>query len=193
MAQIALNAQHIVPDSIQEEARIALSHYPDLADTPITFKFKKDIKKSTMLAQPIFWSLFKSRGKREYVVLISEKIKISGKEFLTKDVPKNIMIGWLGHELGHIMDYQDRSSLNLIWFGTKYTFSGSYLKEAERAADTHAVFHGMGSYIVETKNFILDNAEIQEKYKARIRKFYLSPEEIMAMVEKRETSSESLE
>ncbi len=190
MTQIALNAQHIVHDSIQEEARIALSHYPELADTPITFKFKKEIKKSTMQAQPIFWSLFKSRKKREYVVLISEKIKISGKEYLTKDVPKNIMIGWLGHELGHIMDYQDRSSLNLIWFGAKYTFSGSYLKEAERAADTYAVSHGMGSYIVETKNFILDNAKIQEKYKARIRKFYLSPEEIMAMVEERETSSE---
>ena len=193
MTQIALNAQHIVPDSIQEEVRIALSHYPKLENTPITFKFKKQIKKSTMQAQPIFWSLFKSRKKREYVVLISEKIKISGKEYLTKDVPKNIMIGWLGHELGHIMDYQNRSSLNLIWFGAKYTFSGSYLKEAERAADTYAVSHGMGSYIVETKNFILDNAKIQEKYKARIRKFYLSPEEIMVMVEKRETSSESLE
>ncbi len=193
MAQITLTAQHSVPDSIQEEARIALSHYPELAETPITFKFKKKIKKSTMQAQPLFGSLFRTRKKREYVVLISEKIKISGKEYLTKDVPKNIMIGWLGHELGHIMDYQNRSSLNLIWFGAKYTFSGSYLKEAERAADTYAVSHGMGSYIVETKNFILDNAEIQEKYKARIRKFYLSPEEIMVMVEKRETSTESLE
>jgi len=190
MAQIALNAQHIVPDSIQEEARIAISHYPKLEETPITFKFKKNIKKSTMQAQPTFWSLFKSRKKRKYVVLISEKIKISGKEYLTKNVPKDIMIGWLGHELGHIMDYQNRSSLNLVWFGIKYTFSGTYLKEAERAADTYAVSNGMAPYIVETKNFILDNAEIHEKYKARIRKFYLSPEEIMAMVEEREASSE---
>ncbi|HDZ13290.1 hypothetical protein LCGC14_0719290 [marine sediment metagenome] len=190
MTQIALTAQHIVPSSIQEEAQIALSHYPNLADTPITFKFKKKIKKSTMQAQPIFSSLFRSRKKREYIVLISEKIKISGKEYFTKDVPKNIMVGWLGHELGHIMDYQDRSSLNLAWFGIKYTLSGSYLKEAERAADTYAVSSGMGPYIVETKNFILGNAEIQEKYKARIRKFYLSPEEIMAMVEQQEASSE---
>jgi len=63
MTQIALNAQHTVPESIQEEARIALSHYPKLADTPITFKFKKEIKKSTMQAQPIFWSLFNTRKK----------------------------------------------------------------------------------------------------------------------------------
>ncbi|MDT7827799.1 hypothetical protein RQM65_03855 [Pricia sp. S334] len=193
MAQIALNAQHIVPESIEEEARIALSHYPELAKTPITFKFKKNIKKSTMQAQPLFGSLFTTRKKRKYVVLISEKIKISGKEYLTRDVPKNIMVGWLGHELGHIMDYQNRSSLNLVWFGFKYTFSGSYLKEAERAADTYAVSHGMASYIVDTKNFILDNAEIQEKYKARIRKFYLSPEEIMVMVEEHDAPSASPE
>ena len=193
MAQIALNAQHVVPESIEEEARIALSHYPALENTPITFKFKKNIKKSTMQAQPVFSSLFKTRKKRKYVVRISEKIKISGKEFLTKDVPKDIMIGWLGHELGHIMDYHDRSSLNLFWFGARYLFSGSYLKEAERAADTYAVSHGMAPYILKTKGFILNNAEIQEKYKARIRKFYLSPEEIMAMVEEKETTAESSE
>ncbi len=193
MAQIALNAQHVVPDSIKEEARIALSYYPRLKDTPITFKFKKNIKKSTMQAQPVFWSFFKSRKKRKYVVLISEKIKISGREFLTKDVPKDIMIGWLGHELGHIMDYHERSSLNLAWFGIKYTFSGSYLKEAERAADTYAVSHGMAPFILETKSFILDNAKIQEKYKERIKKFYLSPEEIMAMVHEKGASSKSSE
>lgn len=188
MAQITLNGQHVIPESIQEEARTALSHYPILEETPITFKFKKHIQKSTMQAQPVFWSLFKSRKKRKYVVLISEKIKISGKEFLTKDVPKDILIGWLGHELGHILDYHDRSSLNLFWFGMKYTLSRSYLKEAERAADTYAVSHGMAPYILETKSFILDHAKIQEKYKKRIRKFYLSPEEIMALVEKTETS-----
>lgn len=189
MAQIALTAQHTVPESIREEAGIALSHYPNLEQTSITFKFKRNIKKSTMQAQPIILSLFRSRKKRKYVVLISEKIKISGREFLTKDVPRDIMIGWLGHELGHIMDYHDRSSLNLVWFGIKYTFSGSYLKEAERVADTYAVSHGLAPYILETKSFILDNAEIQEKYKARIRKFYLSPEEIMAMVEEKDMSS----
>ena len=39
-------AQHIIPDVIESEARIALSHYPELANTPIEFKFKKHIKKT---------------------------------------------------------------------------------------------------------------------------------------------------
>jgi len=179
------NAQKVIPDSISDEAVIALSYYPKLEDTPITFKFKKRIKKSTMLAQPDFWSLFKSKGKRKYKILISEKIVISGKEYLTKDIPKEVMIGWLGHELGHVMDYQHRSSLNLIWFGIKYTFSDNYIKEAERAADTHAVNQGMEDYILATKDFILNNADIDDRYKARIIKYYLSPEEIMVLVNER--------
>lgn len=86
-------SQHTIPDSIADEATIALSHYPQLKNTSITFKFKRKIKKSTMLAQPDFWSLFKSRKKRKYKILISEKIVISGKEFRTKDIPKDVMIG----------------------------------------------------------------------------------------------------
>ena len=188
MAFVQLNAQHTVPDVIKNEARIALSHYPELEQTPITFKIVKKIKQSTMQAQPKFNNLFKGRKKRAYVILISEKIKISDTVFFTKDVPSDIMIGWLGHELGHVMDYRNRSTLNLIWFGLKYSFSGSYIKEAERAADTFAVAHGMHDYILKTKHFILDHAEIEEKYKERIRRYYLSPEEIMAIVKERETT-----
>ncbi|CAM4256133.1 hypothetical protein ZORO111903_10055 [Zobellia roscoffensis] len=191
MVFVQLNAQHIAPESIRNEVEAALAFYPELKDTPITFKIIKNISQSTMRAQPKFNSLLKSKKKRSYVILISEKIKISGKEFLTKDVPKDIMVGWLGHELGHVMDYRDRSNLNLIWFGIKYTFSGSYIKEAERAADTYAVAHGMHNYILQTKRFILDHAEIDEKYKERIRRYYLSPEEIMTIVEELETAEKS--
>lgn len=172
------------PKTISEEVRIALSYYPDLKDIPIEFKFKEHIKKSTMQAQPKFSSFFKSRKKRSYVVLISKHIKISNKEFRTKDIPRAVMIGWLGHELGHIVDYQSRDNLNLVGFGLQYLFSVDYIKHAERTADSVAVDRGMGEYIIATKRFILDHAEISETYKSRMRKFYLSPEEIMQMVDK---------
>ncbi len=186
MIQIPLNSQHNAPEAIKKEAGTALSFYPQLADVPITFKFKKKIRKSTMLAQPDFWSLFGSKGKRKYKILISEKIHISDKEFTTEEIPKDILIGWLGHELGHIMDYRNRSSLNLFWFAIKYTFSGRYLMIAERAADSYAVDQGMENYILKTKDFILNNADISENYKKKIGKYYLSPKEIMMLVEERE-------
>ena len=117
--------------------------------------------------------------------MISETFKISDKQFTTKDIPSNILIGWIGHELGHIMDYQNRDKINLISFGVNYLFSDSFIVEAERTADTYAVAQGMENYILATKNFILNHSDIAVSYKNRIKKYYLSPEEIMAMVEDR--------
>ncbi|EAQ50733.1 MULTISPECIES: hypothetical protein [Leeuwenhoekiella] len=173
-----------IPERISHEIKIALSYYPELAETPIAFRFKKDIKKSTMQAQPAFKSLLKPRKKRSYVIFISKKIKIESESFKITDIPSDVLIGWIGHELGHIMDYRDRSSLDLIWFGIKYLYFPKFIREAERAADTFAVSHGMGKYILVTKDFILNHAHISAKYKARIKKLYLSPEEIMILINK---------
>ncbi|RFC54436.1 hypothetical protein [Brumimicrobium aurantiacum] len=190
MSDLTYPSQIKIPKIIKREAEFALSHYPELEDVRIEIKFKKNIKKSTMQARPKFGSFFKTRRKREYVILISEKFKISDKEFATVDVPTDVMIGWIGHELGHIMDYQNRSKLNLVWFGLKYLFSPTHIVEAERAADTFAVNHGMEEYILKTKNFILNHADISSKYKLRIQKFYLSPEEIMEIVNHRDGGRE---
>lgn len=184
-----MSRYHIIPASIKSEVNLALKYFPQLDKTKIIFKFKKNIKKSTMQAQPTFESFFKSRKNRSYQILISEKFKISDKEFSTRDIPSDIFIGWIGHELGHIMDYQNRGKLNLIWFGIKYLLLDSHIVEAERAADSFAVAHKMEDYILKTKDFILNNAKIPELYKNRIKRYYLSPEEIMVLVEDRNKSN----
>ncbi|WP_289045622.1 hypothetical protein [uncultured Olleya sp.] len=178
--------QCTIPESIKTEIEIALSYYPDLKDTTINFEFKKNIKKSTMQAQPSFGSFFKKKGNRSYNIFISETVKISGETFYTKDMPKDVIIGWIGHELGHIMDYKNRSNSNLIWFGIKYLLSDNHIAEAERAADTYAVKSGMEKYILITKEFILSQANIDASYIARIKKYYLSPEEIMELIHQRD-------
>lgn len=183
------NPKHTIPNSIKDNVETALSYYPQLASTSIEFKFKKNIKKSTMQAQPKFISFFRSRKYRSYVILISETFKIADKKFSTKDIPDEIFIGWIGHELGHITDYQTRSNLNLITFGLNYLFSESSIVEAERSADSFAVAHGMESYILKTKNFILNHADITQSYKDRIKKYYLSPEEIMELVKTRNNNT----
>lgn len=179
-------SQKDYPGIIADEVRVALSFYPELKKVPIQFKFKKEIKKSTMQAQPVFKSLFGQKKNRRYVILISERFKIADTSYLTKDLPKEIMIGWLGHELGHVMDYKNRSNWNLIWFGLKYIFSRRSIQEAERAADRYAVQGGMEKYILKTKDFILNQAGISERYRERIKSLYLSPEEIMELVEERD-------
>ncbi|MGY5850181.1 hypothetical protein [Salegentibacter sp. F14] len=176
----------IVPDNIWREAYIALAHYPELKNTPIEFKFKKNIQKSFMQAQPRITGIFKNKKKRSYFVMISEKIVIENEVFDVTSVPSDVLIGWLGHELGHIMDYRERSGLNMLWFGLKYFTSKTYIQEAERVADTYAVNHGMGKYIIATKNFILNHAHLSDVYKTRIKNLYLSQEEIMMLIDELE-------
>ncbi len=173
----------IVPDTIWREVYIALSHYPELKDTPIDFRFKKNIKKSFMQAQPKVNSLFKNRKNRSYIVFINQKFTIEDEVFDITTVPSEVLIGWIGHELGHIMDYRDRSSADLIWFGVKYLTSKNYIREAEKAADTYAVNHGLGEEIIATKNFIINHSKLSDSYKDRIQELYLSPEEIMVLID----------
>ena len=172
------------PKIIEKEVLKALSFYPELENVPIEFKFKTKIKKSTMQAQPRFSKLFSKREKREYIIFIKEKFTLGDIKEPIENLPEDVMIGWLGHELGHVMDYEMMSNKELIKFGIKYLLSKKAIIEAERTADRFAVQHGMRNYIIKTKDFILNHADIPEKYKSRITKFYLSTEEIMEIAEK---------
>ncbi|GAA4271955.1 hypothetical protein U6A24_10625 [Aquimarina gracilis] len=177
----------IIPEIIINEVGTALSYYPELANTNIEFKMKPSLNKSFMKAQPKLSSFFKSKGKREYIILISQTFDIDGIRLPLSDIPKDILIGWLGHELGHIMDYKNRSNFNLIGFGIRYFFSQNYIREAERLADTYAITHGMEKYILVTKRFILNNGSLPQIYKDRIKRLYLSPDEILLLVKELES------
>lgn len=191
--KVVFQQNKIIPESILNEAKTALSYYPELKDVHIEFKFKEDIKKSFMQAQPEFSNLFKGKDDRSYNVFISSRFLIEEEEFAMADVPSEVLIGWLGHELGHIMDYRDKSAMGLIIFGFRYITSSNYIKEAERAADTFAVNAGMSDYILATKDFILNHSHLSDSYKERIARLYLSPEEIIVLVNKLEEDLEKAE
>lgn len=173
----------LIPKILETPIIEALSFYPQLKKVPITFKFKDDIKKSTMQAQPAWNSFFHLKIPRKYFILISKKFKITGQTYNTANLPQKVLTGWIGHELGHIMDYQTMNNVQLMKFGINYLFSEKSIVAAERRADTFAVKQGMVDYIMATKNFILNHAEISDQYKQRIKNFYLSPEEIMELVQ----------
>lgn len=184
--KIVYQGNKTIPKEIFEEAKTALSYYPQLKDVPIEFRFKDDIKKSFMQAQPDFGNLFKGKKNRSYNIYISSRFKIEGEEFSMDDIPSDVLIGWLGHELGHVMDYRNKTAMGLVIFGVRYVTSSNYIKRAEKAADVFAVNHGMADYILSTKDFILNNSSLSDEYKERIARLYLSPEEIVVLVDEME-------
>lgn len=175
-----------IPVAIEKNVLKALSFYPELKNTPINFIFKKNIKTSVMQAQPVFKTLLLKRKNRLYRINISAHFKLTHSAIPIEQIPEDVMIGWIGHELGHILDYENKSNTGMISFGYRYYFSSEYVKKAEVVADTYAVNHGLGHYIISTKRFILDHAELPQSYKDKIARLYLSPDVIVEQVKKLE-------
>lgn len=178
-----IHFHHNIPKEIREVTLKALSHYPKLKEVEIDFLFNENIRKSVMQAQPRFTSLLRSKEKRSYVIKVSRNFSLKGKTMPIHDLPEAVLIGWIGHELGHIMDYLEKSNLEMIYFGIAYLTSNRFVISAERVADTFAVNHGLGDYILATKDFILHQAGMSEAYIQKIKRLYLSPEVIMELME----------
>lgn len=180
LAQFRANKR--IPAIIEKNVLTALSFYPELTHTAIRFTFKRNIKSSVMQAQPVFSTLLTGRKARVYQINISAMFKLTHTAIPIHQLPDAIMIGWIGHELGHIMDYESRSNRGLVGFGLSYVFSPDYVKKVEQIADQYAVDHGLGKYLIETKRFILNHAELPQSYKDKIARLYVSPEEIVEQV-----------
>jgi len=138
---------------------------------------KKRIKKTTMQAQPVFGPGFLSRRRRRFFINVNYNPAID-KAIKMEDLPERVLTGWFAHELGHIMDYADRSAFNLLQFGLLYYFSQNFRIGAERKADLHAIDHGFGEHIADTKHYILEKSKLPDSYKKRIDRYYMSPQEV---------------
>ncbi len=187
-----------IPASIRQKVLKALSYYPELKETHIKFIFKSRIKTSVMQAQPVYSTLLGSKKNRRYRINIAAHFKLVNSELPILTIPDEVFIGWIGHELGHILDYEGKSNLEMMSFGYRYVFHSSFVKHAEMMADSYAVERGMGNYIVATKRFILNNAELPQSYKDKISRLYLSPdiivEKVRALEQKKleETSADDI-
>jgi hypothetical protein len=164
-----------IPPEIEKNVLIALSFYPELKNAKIHFILKKNIKTSVMQAQPVFTSLLRKRKNRRYRINISAHFNLIHSDLPILEIPDTVFIGWIGHELGHILDYEGKTNAQIVSFGYRYLFHPTFVKHAE-----------MGHYIVATKRFILDHAELPQAYKDKIRRLYLSPDVIVEQVKKLE-------
>ena len=173
-----------IPDEIREVTLLALSHYPELMDVNIDFQFQNKIRGSVMQAQPKIGSLlFNNKDNRAYRIKISRHLELLDEMVPIEELPHKVLLGWIGHELGHIKDYLDRSMVNMMAFGVKYVLSDRFVTQAEIAADSHSVSNGLGKAIVATKEFVLNHDRLPEAYKDKIRALYMSPGEIISLVD----------
>lgn len=171
-----------IPTDLELPILIALSYYPELADTKIKFKACKI--KTTMNARPTFGSiLFRSKKNYRFVVRINSNIEDS--VIQVNSIPFNAKIGVFGHEFFHFVDYQRKASFHL----TKRLFSygNKRKKEAfEKEIDLGTIQRGLGWQLYDWSNYVLNESNATKEYKDFKRQIYLEPEEIKKTILKLE-------
>jgi hypothetical protein len=169
-------------DKIRNTFIEVLAEYEELHPYEITL-IKEELKNSTMQAQPIinFGNLFS--GTKRYKVQLAESVR-DAEELIIAEVPHDVLKGWFAHELGHIVDYEVHSNINMIGFGLKYTFSDNFKRACEHEADSIAIEHGFHEEIIATKKFILENELVSNEYKAKLRKYYMPIKGVKMCLEK---------
>jgi len=150
--------------------------YKELHNNKIYLR-RRALEKTNMQAQPVINRFFWNKKKRHYHITISNDIELE-QYFKIKELPEDVLIGWLAHEMGHLMDYAGRSGWSLLKFGLGYLLFPTHRIGTERRADVFAIEKGFSEYLVATKKFILEHSKLPNTYKERIERYYLSVEEV---------------
>ena len=175
----------IIPKELELECLVALSYYPELENTAIEFKFG-DLN-FTMISKPKFMSFLKERDDREYVILIQRPGR-SEKNVEWKELSFNAMVGWIGHELGHVVHYSHKSNGGIIFTGVKYAFP-AYRRKMERFTDQLAIQHELGYALYEGVDYTINISHATEHYRNNQMKYYLHPEEILERIHSKQSWS----
>jgi len=171
------------PAELELECLVALSFYPELKNTAIEFRFGKS--NFTMTSKPKFNSILMDKKRREYVVTI-EKLGSSKNNIEWSELTFNAIVGWIGHELGHIVHYSHKTNSGVVLIGVKYAFPG-YRKKMERFTDQIAIQHGLGYALYEGVDYTMNSSHATEHYKTCQQKYYLQPHEIIERIHSYQT------
>lgn len=159
-----------IPIKYEEEIYAALKYYPELENVHIKFK-ASGWGFFIMNAMINIFSLF--MRKRSYTVYLNykrlERLKpLSGFEGLNSV---------LCHELGHVVDYENKSFWSMIVFGMRYLFP-STRKKIELENDIRNYYHGQGIAMKKHNNSLKRAKFLTKTYLNYHKKFYLLNEDI---------------
>ncbi|MFI3265516.1 MAG: hypothetical protein SNG38_09520 [Rikenellaceae bacterium] len=161
----------IFVEEFLEPTLIALSHYPELKETKIEFKYSAEA--TTMAARPKPLSML---WRRRYIVLINDREEFGGIHL--EDVPYNAQIGIIGHELAHIADYENHNLAGVM--GILFRYADKKRKPLfEKEIDRATIERGLGWQLYDWAAFSLsDESGATEEYREFKRQHYLTPEQI---------------
>ena len=170
--RLQFNNNKFFYEKYELQTLVALSFYPELKDTEISFRRRK--LKTTMVARPKGINVFRAKGKRHYIIYINDypSSKVS-----PDSVSFNAQIGVIGHELAHLVDYEQTSSLKMLIVGFSY-LNKKFRTKFERATDLRTINHGLLWQCYDFALYVHNSSVAPTEYINYKKKFYMSPKEI---------------
>lgn len=160
------------------QSLVALSFYPELIDTKITFKLadKESVAKTTIT----FFSIF-NRSDKRFIIYINNNKSRTG--FLLQDAPFKAQVGAIGHELAHVADFNKKNLTGMLGWSIKYLFKKGKIG-IERRTDISTIQHGLGMELYYYVDFVLNHSTANSQYKKFKRLNYLTPAEILELTKR---------
>lgn len=178
--QVCYGKNKTLPEKYELACLLALSFYPQLTETHISFEFNQIF--TTMACRPRAGFLFRKRTQRRYLISINNKRRKTT-SVLLREMNFNAQVGVIAHELAHVADYSQKSSARIIAFAVAYLFPKSRMK-IEHRTDSIAVAHGAGWQLYDFSHFVLFQSKASPSYKSYKRKYYYTPKQIKALIER---------
>lgn len=170
-----------IPADVELAALVALSFFPELKVTPIEFMYEKQCE--FLITKPRN-KLFAGRKKRSYRILMTIN-RDHDQGMVIDRIAFNALVGVIGHELAHIVDYSQKSVLSTAMTGFRYSTSKQYRANLERATDIATVEHGLGYQLFRIRIYFPEE-------KAKGYDSYLDREEILDLIKRNQSQSSAL-
>ncbi|MDP4264890.1 MAG: hypothetical protein Q8941_20345 [Bacteroidota bacterium] len=139
------------PKQFEKQILIALSYYPELKNTPILFRTR--VRHTPATTRATWAGVFETRGKRHFVITISDSTEPMLMPLLFKHLPFNAQVGVMGHELAHVSDFSRMVSRQIIGHAIK-NISAKYIDKFEYNTDAICIAHGLGYQLLSWSSFV---------------------------------------
>lgn len=167
-----------IPKELAPVVLKALSHYPELDTVQIDFVINDGMHNSFMQAKPRGGTLLQKRKKRRYKIELMSSMMIEDSIIPVHMLPESALMGWFGHEIAHILDYEGMDSFEIVILGIRYVFSKKYVIRTEKRVDMIAIDHNLAEENIAWKEFVLNQPSLPKAYLDKIRNIYMPPSKI---------------
>lgn len=137
--------------SMERSFAYALTHFPELKNVHI--KIRVIHMHSIAKTNPSFISMFLPKKNRTYIISISDKTAQALSSALIQNLPYNAQVGIFGHELSHVVEFSESSTLKSLGIGIRHLLP-TYLDKFEYNTDIIAIKHGLGIELESWSSFI---------------------------------------